>query len=143
MIRKCDLAGPDSVVIIGAGMAGLSAAVLPGIYGYHPDFAKIDWAKTEWKKNGKPWTPDPAKSLAENGLALLNHGLWLDDRPLRPAMVEWINDGGHFQLTNRGLQCFSKRPKWLYNDESNHDYTTTDGLKHQFESNECKLLRWQ
>ncbi|WP_303794262.1 1-hydroxycarotenoid 3,4-desaturase CrtD [Sandarakinorhabdus limnophila] len=28
MIRKIDLAGPDSVVIIGAGMAGLSAAVL-------------------------------------------------------------------------------------------------------------------
>jgi ferredoxin len=22
----------------------------------------------EWKKNGQPWTPDPAKSLAENGL---------------------------------------------------------------------------
>ncbi len=31
-------------------------------------------------------------TLAENGLALLNHGLWLDDRPLRPAQVEWIND---------------------------------------------------
>jgi 23S rRNA pseudouridine2604 synthase len=31
-------------------------------------------------------------SLAENGLALLNHGLWLDDRPLRPAQVEWVND---------------------------------------------------
>lgn len=30
--------------------------------------------------------------LAENGLALLNHGLWLDDRPLREATVEWIND---------------------------------------------------
>tara|TARA_R110001583_G_scaffold194720_1_gene366432 strand:- start:25393 stop:26502 length:1110 start_codon:yes stop_codon:yes gene_type:complete len=30
--------------------------------------------------------------LAENGLALLNHGLWLDDRPLREAKVEWIND---------------------------------------------------
>lgn len=30
--------------------------------------------------------------LAENGLALLNHGLWLDDRPLRPAKVEWINE---------------------------------------------------
>ena len=31
-------------------------------------------------------------TLAENGLALLKHGLWLDDRPLRPAQVEWIND---------------------------------------------------
>ncbi|WP_232756719.1 pseudouridine synthase, partial [Thauera phenolivorans] len=31
-------------------------------------------------------------ALAENGLELLRHGLWLDDRPLRPAQVEWIND---------------------------------------------------
>lgn len=31
-------------------------------------------------------------NLAENGLALLNHGLWLDDRPLREAKVEWLND---------------------------------------------------
>ena len=46
----------------------LSAAVLPGIYGWHPDFAKIDWSKAEWFKSGEPWTPDPAKSLAENGL---------------------------------------------------------------------------
>ena len=46
----------------------LGAAVLPGTYGYHPDFAKIDWTKVEWTKSGKPWTPDPAKSLAENGL---------------------------------------------------------------------------
>ena len=30
--------------------------------------------------------------LIEDGLALLNHGLSLDDRPLRPAKVEWIND---------------------------------------------------
>ncbi|MDR2261169.1 MAG: rRNA pseudouridine synthase [Azoarcus sp.] len=33
--------------------------------------------------------------LAENGLALLNHGLELDGRALRPARVEWIN---HSQL---------------------------------------------
>ncbi|GHT86624.1 hypothetical protein FACS1894116_00940 [Betaproteobacteria bacterium] len=30
--------------------------------------------------------------LAENGLALLNHGLALDGRQLRPAKVEWAND---------------------------------------------------
>ena len=46
----------------------LPTAVLPGVYGYHPDFAKIDWSKAEWFKSGQPWTPDPAKSLAENGL---------------------------------------------------------------------------
>ncbi|OJU90892.1 MAG: phenol hydroxylase [Burkholderiales bacterium 66-5] len=46
----------------------LSQAVLPDIFGYHPDFAKIDWSKAEWFKSGEPWSPDPAKSLAENGL---------------------------------------------------------------------------
>ena len=42
--------------------------VLPGLYGYHPDFAKIDWNQVQWFKSGQPWTPDPSKSLAENGL---------------------------------------------------------------------------
>jgi len=46
----------------------LSAAVLPGIYGYHPDFAKIDWSQVQWFKSGQPWQPDPARSLADNGL---------------------------------------------------------------------------
>ncbi|NTV12255.1 MAG: phenol hydroxylase [Zoogloea sp.] len=43
--------------------------VLPGVFGYHPDFAKIDWSQAEWKKSGQPWQPDFDKSLAENGLA--------------------------------------------------------------------------
>ena len=30
--------------------------------------------------------------IVENGLALLNHGLALDGRQLRPALVEWLND---------------------------------------------------
>ena len=30
--------------------------------------------------------------IAENGLALLNHGLELDGRALKPAEVEWLND---------------------------------------------------
>jgi len=42
--------------------------VLPGVYGYHPDFAKIDWSAVQWLKSGQPWTPDPALSLAGNGL---------------------------------------------------------------------------
>ncbi len=46
----------------------IGTAVLPGVYGYHPDFAKIDWASTQWFKSGEPWSPDPAKSLADNGL---------------------------------------------------------------------------
>jgi len=31
-------------------------------------------------------------SLDDRGLALLNHGLSLDDRPLKPAKVHWLND---------------------------------------------------
>lgn len=41
---------------------------LPGFYGAHPDFAKIDWTTAEWFKSGKPWQPDAEKTLAENGL---------------------------------------------------------------------------
>jgi phenol/toluene 2-monooxygenase (NADH) P4/A4 len=46
----------------------LATAVLPGVYGEHPDFARIDWATVQWLKSGRPWTPDPARTLAENGL---------------------------------------------------------------------------
>lgn len=46
----------------------LATAVLPGVYGFHPDFAKIDWDTVEWLKSGQPWSPDPAKSLQDNGL---------------------------------------------------------------------------
>lgn len=46
----------------------LATRILPGIYGYHPDFAKIDWSQVQWFRSGKPWTPDNTKSLAENGI---------------------------------------------------------------------------
>ncbi|WP_138378923.1 phenol hydroxylase subunit P4 [Luteithermobacter gelatinilyticus] len=42
--------------------------VLPGIYSQHPDFEKIDWAAVSWQHNNDPFTPDPQKSLAENGI---------------------------------------------------------------------------
>ena len=48
--------------------AALASAVLPGVYGEHPDFPRIDWSQVEWFKSGKPWTPDTSKSLVENGL---------------------------------------------------------------------------
>ncbi|MDD2712572.1 MAG: phenol hydroxylase subunit P4 [Simplicispira sp.] len=48
--------------------AALSQAVLPGIYGFHPDFARIDWDTVEWFKSGQPWTPDVGKTLEGNGL---------------------------------------------------------------------------
>lgn len=46
----------------------LTEQVLPGIYGQHPDFARIDWAQAEWFRSGQAWRPDPALSLADNGL---------------------------------------------------------------------------
>lgn len=46
----------------------LMETILPGAYAAHPDTARIDWSKATWLKSGQPWTPDPAKTLAENGL---------------------------------------------------------------------------
>jgi phenol hydroxylase P4 protein len=46
----------------------LASAVLPGVYGEHPDFARIDWSQVLWFKSGQPWQPDPQRSLQENGL---------------------------------------------------------------------------
>jgi phenol hydroxylase P4 protein len=46
----------------------LATQVLRGVYGEHPDFAKIDWTTVQWLKSGQPWTPDPARSLTDNGL---------------------------------------------------------------------------
>ncbi|CAM5503503.1 MAG TPA: pseudouridine synthase [Thauera sp.] len=40
--------------------------------------------------------------IIDGGLALLNHGLMLDDRPLRPAKVEWINDDQLRFVLNEG-----------------------------------------
>ena len=34
----------------------------------HPDWTQIDWNKVEWLHGGQPFTPDRAKSLADNGL---------------------------------------------------------------------------
>jgi phenol/toluene 2-monooxygenase (NADH) P4/A4 len=48
--------------------SALASSVLPTVYGDHPDFAKIDWAKVEWFKSGNLWRPDPAKSLRDNSL---------------------------------------------------------------------------
>lgn len=43
--------------------------VLPGVYGTHPDFSRIDWNTVQWFNSGQTWSPDPAKSLKDNGLA--------------------------------------------------------------------------
>ena len=48
--------------------AALVSQVLPGIFGSHPDFARIDWATVEWRIGLRPFTPDPERGLADNGL---------------------------------------------------------------------------
>jgi 23S rRNA pseudouridine2604 synthase len=40
--------------------------------------------------------------LVDNGLALLNQGLSLDDKPLKPARVEWLNDDQLRFVLNEG-----------------------------------------
>ncbi|QEA13025.1 phenol hydroxylase subunit P4 [Comamonas flocculans] len=42
--------------------------VLPDMYGAHPDFAKVDWSQAEWFSSGRPFTPDMAKTMADNGI---------------------------------------------------------------------------
>jgi len=42
--------------------------VLPGLFGSHPDFAQINWAKVEWFHSGQPFRPTLDQSLADNGL---------------------------------------------------------------------------
>lgn len=46
----------------------LVQGALPGMFGAHPDFARIDWSQAEWFKSGQPFRPDMGKTLAENGL---------------------------------------------------------------------------
>lgn len=42
--------------------------VLPGAFGYHPEFKRVDWARAEWLKSGQPFRPDWSRSLADNGI---------------------------------------------------------------------------
>ncbi|HYG89264.1 MAG TPA: phenol hydroxylase subunit P4 [Azospirillum sp.] len=42
--------------------------IIPTYYGMHPDFAAIDWSRVRWIIDGKEVTPDPQKSLADNGI---------------------------------------------------------------------------
>lgn len=37
-------------------------------FGYHPDWAKVDFGKATWLKSGQPFVPDLNKTLAELGL---------------------------------------------------------------------------
>jgi phenol hydroxylase P4 protein len=42
--------------------------VLPGLFAQHPDTSKIVWSEVKWEDSGVPFTPDPERSLRDNGL---------------------------------------------------------------------------
>ena len=46
----------------------LCEKMLATTYGYHPDWAQVDFGKATWLKSGQPFVPDMSKTLAENGL---------------------------------------------------------------------------
>jgi phenol hydroxylase P4 protein len=37
-------------------------------YAQDPEWPHIDWSRVQWLRSGQPFKPDPAKSLADNGL---------------------------------------------------------------------------
>ncbi len=52
----------------GMPFAALRDQVLPTLYAGHLQAARIDWTRAEWTRDDTPFTPDPAASLADNGL---------------------------------------------------------------------------
>lgn len=41
---------------------------IPEAYSFHPDYEHIDWSAVVWQNSNTRFTPDPARSLAENGI---------------------------------------------------------------------------
>ncbi|WP_176594067.1 phenol hydroxylase subunit P4 [Sphingobium sp. EM0848] len=46
----------------------LTGEVLPHIYGADPDWASVNLSTAHWTLDGKDWSPDPAKSIGEQGV---------------------------------------------------------------------------
>jgi len=46
----------------------LVGEVIPGTYGPHPDFEKIEWDRVEWQLDHEPFTPDMEASLGAQGV---------------------------------------------------------------------------
>ncbi len=47
---------------------GVIKEAIGGVYGPHPDFAKIDWDKVVWMIDGVKVQPDDAKSIADHSI---------------------------------------------------------------------------
>ena len=52
----------------GMPFVALIKELLPSVYSVHPDFEKIDWQAVQWLLDGRTFSPDSDKSLAENGI---------------------------------------------------------------------------
>lgn len=48
--------------------AALTGDLLPGLYAQHPDWARVDIGAIIWTLEDTPFTPDPALSLAAQGV---------------------------------------------------------------------------
>lgn len=46
----------------------LTSEILPSLYGGDPEWSPEGLAAAYWMLDGKPWTPDPAKSIGEQGV---------------------------------------------------------------------------
>ena len=42
--------------------------LIPGAFSLHPEFDQVDWENVQWHLNGESFTPDPAATLAEQGI---------------------------------------------------------------------------
>lgn len=47
--------------------ADIATTLLPALYAEHPDFARIDWRTVQWFRGSTWFTPDPQRTLAEQG----------------------------------------------------------------------------
>lgn len=46
----------------------LCTKVMANSFGYHPDWAKVDFSQVAWLKSGQPFAPNMNKTLAELGI---------------------------------------------------------------------------
>nr|WP_314433116.1 phenol hydroxylase subunit P4 [uncultured Brevundimonas sp.] len=48
--------------------AALTGEILPSLYAVDPEWAGVDLSQARWMLDGADWTPDPARSLGEQGV---------------------------------------------------------------------------
>lgn len=48
--------------------AALAGEILPSLYQADPDWASVDLAAARWMLDGRDWSPDPSRSIGEQGV---------------------------------------------------------------------------